>query len=95
MDARDLERQLRLLRVYVYATPYVYRQGLLLWHSYIDLCRAISAIGLVALNSGKIILAHAHNHFAVVLAATRALDTVSTSEAKRQQWCRLLSFGHA
>ena len=95
MYARDLKRQLRPLRVYVYATAYVYRQGLLLWHAYIDLCRVISGMTLVALKSGKVMLPDAHNHFAVVLAATRALDTVLAGEAKREQLRRLLSFGHA
>jgi hypothetical protein len=78
MDARDLERQLTLLRADVYASPYVYRQRFLVGHSHIDLCRSMFGAALYA---RKIILAYAHDHVAVLVAAARALDTVGAVEA--------------
>ena len=61
-------------------------------HTYIDLRRAMFA---VLVNVGEIILSYAHNHFAVLVATARELDTVVGVKAKRQQCCSSLSDWHA
>ena len=50
---------------------------------------------LAALNHREVILAYAHDHADVLVAAAGALDTVTGVEVKRQERRRALSNGHA
>ena len=80
MHARDLKTQLTFVDVDLYETAHVYRQAFFVWHPYIDLRLAIFPVTLYV---GEIMLSYAHNHFAVLVAATGELDTVVSVKAKR------------